>query len=101
MKIPGAPVPVLALAFALALPGGHSRAEDLESVLRDYGGRDDTLWQIDCFQNGQKVISERSLIIDAAPGGDPMQRRYGFFTRDRKRVLIETTTSSLCIAKQM
>jgi hypothetical protein len=88
----------LALA-ALAAPAVAQ--ETIDSIPREYGGRD-TTWQIDCFQNGQKIISERNLIIDELP---PIQNqpgdRYGFFTKDRKRVNIETAASSVCIVKQM
>ena len=92
----------LALALATALGAGPAAGQStLDTIPREYGGRD-TTWQIDCFQNGQKIISERNLIIDELPAvsGQPGER-YGFFTKDRKRVNIETAATSVCIIKQM
>jgi hypothetical protein len=92
---------LLALGLTLATAGMAQAQETLDTIPRDYGGRD-TSWQIDCFQNGQKIISERNLIIDELPAvANQPGYRYGFFTKDRKRVNIETAATSVCIVKQM
>ncbi len=91
----------LTIGLALAMAGGAQAQETIDTIPRDYGGRD-TNWQIDCFQNGQKIISERNLIIDELPAlANQPGYRYGFFTKDRKRVNIETAATSVCIVKQM
>ena len=44
----------------------------------------------------------RNLIIDELPAlANQPGYRYGFFTKDRKRVNIETAATSVCIVKQM
>ena len=88
--------------LALVLGAGAAPAQEtIDTIPRDYGGRD-TSWQIDCFQNGQKIISERNLIIDELPAAaNQTGDRYGFFTKDRKRVNIETASTSVCLVKQM
>ena len=90
-----------AIGFVFVMAGAATAQETLDTIPRDYGGRDSS-WQIDCFQNGQKIISERNLIIDELPAlANQPGYRYGFFTKDRTRVNIETAATSVCIVKQM
>ena len=99
--LPAVRLGALAIGLALATAGAAQAQESLDAIPRDYGGRDSS-WQIDCFQNGQKIISERNLIIDELPAlANQPGYRYGYFTKDRKRVNIETAATSVCIVKQM
>lgn len=99
--LPAVRLGALAIGLVLATAGTAQAQESLDAIPRDYGGRDST-WQIDCFQNGQKIISERNLIIDELPAlANQPGYRYGYFTKDRKRVNIETAATSVCIVKQM
>ena len=72
----------------------------LTAIPREYGGTDKT-WMIDCFQSGQKIISERDLSLEKLPATSQSGQAWGFFTRDGRRVSIETSATSVCIVKEM
>ena len=104
----------LAIGLAMMAPSAHAQ-EDLMSFLFSLDLDllpADTLWDLECYQAGKKIIAETNLRVKALPqlgrfeGYNPQLEAFesyafqGLTTQDGRLINIEISTDLACIMRQ-